>query len=147
MEWLNVFNFIVVILMLIPNTIYAYKNKGLKNNCTNKLMNIVEQIGRYGSMFLMVFNINIAEMGFTSDSSFTIWLVCTGALLLFYWFFWVLYSTKYRFTLAISLAIIPSIIFIFTGIMSRHWLLVIFGITFSMGHLYVTYQNNKITAK
>ena len=36
--WINVFGAVIVILMLIPNIIYALKNKGEKNNCTNQLM-------------------------------------------------------------------------------------------------------------
>lgn len=52
MEWLSIFGLIVVTFIMIPNVIYAAKNKDEKNKCTNKAMNIIEQIGRYGSIFL-----------------------------------------------------------------------------------------------
>ena len=42
---INLFGGFFVFLMLIPNIIYAVKNKDEKNLCTNKLMNIIEQIG------------------------------------------------------------------------------------------------------
>ena len=51
---INLFGFIIVVIMLIPNIIYGIKFKGLENKCTNKAMNIIEQVGRYGSMALMV---------------------------------------------------------------------------------------------
>lgn len=51
---INLFGFIIVVIMLIPNIIYGIKFKGLENKCTNKAMNVIEQAGRYGSMALMV---------------------------------------------------------------------------------------------
>ena len=74
MGWINVFGLIFVVILLIPNIIYAIKVKDQKNRCTNKIMNIVEQIGRYGSMFLMVFNIGLTEFGFASVFEFLIYL-------------------------------------------------------------------------
>ena len=65
----QIFSFVCVILAavlailvhaLLPGS-DAVKEKNQENKCTNKLMNLVEQIGRYGSMFLMVFNIGLAE--------------------------------------------------------------------------------------
>ena len=43
---------------MVPNIIYAIKNKDGKNLCTNKVVNILEQVGRYTTMFLMVFNVD-----------------------------------------------------------------------------------------
>ena len=53
--WLNIFGACIVVLMLVPNIIYAIGNKGEVNHCTNKLMNLVEQIGRYACIVLMWF--------------------------------------------------------------------------------------------
>ena len=47
-EWLNIFGLILVVLLLIPNIVYAVKNKDSENLCKNRFMNILEQIGRYG---------------------------------------------------------------------------------------------------
>lgn len=51
MNWINIFGLILVLLILIPNVIYACKNKKAQNHCTHRLMNILEQTGRYSSMF------------------------------------------------------------------------------------------------
>ena len=48
--WINVFGAVFVILMLIPNIVYAIKNTGERNLCKNLFMNLIEQIGRYPSM-------------------------------------------------------------------------------------------------
>ena len=70
MNWLNISGLIFVVLLLIPNIIHAIKVKNQKNKCSNKFLNVMEQIGRYGCMFLMVFNIGIAEFGFRSVGIF-----------------------------------------------------------------------------
>lgn len=141
MDWINIYGLIIVILMLLPNMIYAFKNKNIQNKSQNKAMNIIEQIGRYGCMFLMVFNIGIVDFSFHSDESFASWLILTTALLLFYWIFWIIYFIAPKNFISIMLAIIPTIIFISNGLFLSHWLLMLFGIAFGVGHLYVTYQN------
>ena len=85
MDWLNVFGLILVILLRIPNIAYAVRVKDQKNLCTNKFMNILEQIGRYACMFLMVFNIGIDEFGFGSVGAFLIYGIGNVLLMLTYW--------------------------------------------------------------
>ena len=51
--WINLFGAVIVILMLIPNIVYAVKNKSEQNLCTNRFMNVIEQLGRYACIFLM----------------------------------------------------------------------------------------------
>ena len=141
MDWLNVFGLILVILLLIPNIVYAIKVKDQKNLCTNKFMNILEQIGRYACMFLMVFNIGIAEFGFGSVAAFLIYGIGNVLLLLSYWIIWMLYFHKQSFGKQITLAILPVCLFLLSGITMRHYLLILFGLVFGVGHVYVTYKN------
>jgi hypothetical protein len=142
MGWINIFGMIIVVLMLLPNILYAFKNKTIENKCRNKTMNMIEQIGRYGSMFFMAFHIGIYELGFRSNLNFVIWLITTIILILLYWLIWFFYFLSPQSLAAMLLAIIPSIIFIFSGYFARHWLLLISGVIFSVGHIYVTHQNN-----
>lgn len=143
MNWINVFGLFIVIFMLIPNIIYACQNKDLVNKCTSRLINTLEQVGRYGSMFLMVCNLGIFEFGFRSKNGFAVWLVSVVVLLVAYWVFWLLYAKKPVMSLALLLAILPSIIFVLSGVMLRHWLLVGFGLVFSCAHIFITYKNHR----
>ena len=138
---INIFGLIIVILILVPNIIYAIKVKDHENKCQNKLMNILEQIGRYGCMFLMVFNIGVFELGFISAATVLAYLFGNLILLVSYLVIWVLYFKKPEYPKQIALAVIPTIIFILSGITSLHILLIIFGIFFGVGHIYVTKQN------
>lgn len=140
-NWLNVFGLIFVVLLLIPNIIYAIKEKEQQNKCTNKFMNVMEQIGRYGCMFLMIFNIGIAEFGFGSASAFFAYLFGNTLLMILYWIIWMLYFNKHTYLKQILLAVIPTCLFLLSGITMRHYLLVIFGVIFGIGHLYVTNKN------
>ena len=141
MDWLNVFGLILVILLLIPNMVYAIKFKDQKNLCTNKFMNILEQIGRYACMFLMVFNIGIAEFGFGSVVAFMIYGIGNVLLLLSDWVICILYFHKQSFGKQIALAILPTCLFLLSGITMRYCLLILFGLVFGVGHVYVTYKN------
>ncbi|MBP5555205.1 MAG: hypothetical protein J6X94_10105 [Lachnospiraceae bacterium] len=140
-SWLNILGLIIIVLLLIPNIIYALKEKNQENRCTNKLMNILEQIGRYGSMFLMVFNIGIAEFGFSSVGAFFVYLFGNILLLISYWLIWVMFFKKKTYQRQMALAIIPTGIFLLSGIAMLHYLLILFAVIFGIGHIYVTSKN------
>lgn len=44
-NWINVFGGIVVVLMLIPNIIFALKNKEQSSNKSSIIITVTEQIG------------------------------------------------------------------------------------------------------
>ena len=104
-------------------------------------MNVLEQIGRYGCLFLMVFNIGIAEFGFASDIGFLVYLLGNGFCLAAYLAVWLRYFKKPGLSCALALAILPTLIFLLSGITLRHWLLVGNAVLFGVGHIYVTYVN------
>ncbi len=61
---INIFGLIIVLLILVPNIIYAIRVKDQENKCQNKIMNILEQIGRYGCMFCLLYL-----------ESFSVWVI------------------------------------------------------------------------
>ena len=139
--WINIFGAVIVILMLIPNIVYAIKNKGEKNYCTNLFMNIIEQIGRYACIVLMWLPLLVWKFGFASVFEMMLYLTCNGIFLAVYWITFAVYMNRKSLQLALVLAIVPACIFIFSGILLRHWLLAGFAILFAVGHIYVTYKN------
>ena len=139
--WINVFGVIIVILMLIPNIVYTIKNRNENNLCTNRFMNVIEQIGRYACIVLMWLPLIACKFGFASVFEMVLYLVCNGALLAAYWISFAVYMKRKTVRLALVLAILPSCIFLLSGILLRHWLLVGFAVLFAVGHIYVTYKN------
>ena len=140
-SWLNIFGLIIVALILIPNIIYAIAVKGQKNKCKNMFMNILEQVGRYACMLLMIFNVGIAEFGFSNVALFLAYLFGNAVLLVAYWVVWMLYFKKPSFGKQIALAVIPTAIFLLCGVTMGHWLLVVFAVVFGVAHVYVTCKN------
>lgn len=50
MEWINIFGLFFIVVIMIPNIIYAMKCKdGFVNKWSNKIVETIEQIGRFGS--------------------------------------------------------------------------------------------------
>ena len=139
--WINLFGAGIVVLMLLPNILYAIKNKDEKNLCTNRVMNLIEQIGRYACIVLMWFPLLVWEFGFASVAAMLLYFVGNGALLAAYWIGYLIYFKKKNAGLALALAILPACIFLLSGLLLRHWLLVGFACLFAVGHIYVTYRN------
>ena len=139
--WINVFGAVIVVLMLIPNIVYAIKNKGEKNLCANRFMNIVEQVGRCACIVLMWMPLLVWKFGFASVLDMMLYMACNGLLLAAYWIAFAFYMKRRTVRLAIVLAVLPSCIFLLSGILLQHWLLVAFAILFAIGHIYVTYKN------
>lgn len=139
---INLFGFIIVVIMLIPNIIYGIKFKGLENKCTNKAMNVIEQVGRYGSMALMVLPLFVWEFGFSSVFMMFVYVLGNGILLFTYLLVWVFYFKKQTMGRAMILAIDPTCIFFLSGVTLYHWALVVAAIIFGVGHIYATYRNN-----
>ena len=143
LNWINPIGLIAVVLMLVPNILYAIKFKGHEPKCKCcRSMYILEQIGRYGSMFLMSFNIGIAEYGFASETYFTLYVISNIVLLVAYWLIYALYFHGQSNWKSMALAIVPSCIFLIDGILIRHHLLISFALIFALSHVCITRKDS-----
>ena len=139
--WINVFGAGWVILMLIPNIICALKNKGEKNLCESPAMNVIEQIGWYGCIVLMWLPLLVKKFAFAGVFEMLLYLAGNGILLLAYWIAFAVRMKHRSVGLALTLAFLPTCMFLQSGILLRHWLLVGLAVLFAVGHIYVTLQN------
>lgn len=104
-------------------------------------MNLVEQIGRYASMFLMVFNIGLAEVGFSSVGAFIVYMLGNILLMISYWTIWVLYFKKESLLETDSIGSYSDLYIFAKWYNNATLLLIIFAVIFGIGHLYVTNKN------
>lgn len=141
--WINIFGLCIVIAILIPNIIYAIRFRGVKNKCTDKIMNVVEQIGRYACMFFLIVHVGKTEFAFQSIGVFLVYLIGNALLILTYWIVWGLCFIKQSKWKSMVLAVIPTVIFGMSGITLQHGWLVVAAVLFGTGHIYVTWQNLK----
>lgn len=139
--WINLFGAIIVALMLVPNIVYALRRRDQQNRCESRVMNVLEQAGRYGSIALMWLPLFVWKFGFRSVGEMLLYFVGNGVLLAVYWAVYALYLKRETRGRALILAIVPACIFLMSGVLLRHWLLVGFGALFAVGHLCVTVKN------
>lgn len=144
MEWINIFGAIFIAVIMIPNIIYALKCKdGFKNKWSNKAVEVIEQIGRFGCFGCMIFHIPGTWFGWWSDEAFAIYLVVNSVLILLYCLIWIICFRKNTVFRALALSVIPSVVFLFSGIMSRSVLLIVAAVLFAPAHILISYKNTK----
>lgn len=71
----------IIIIMMIPNIIFAVKNKDMTNKCDNRLMNVIEKIGRYACIVLMWLPLLVGKFGFQSVFEMLVYIAGAAALL------------------------------------------------------------------
>ena len=142
MEWFNIFGLAFITAIMIPNIIFALKHKeAFENRYHNKTIEIIEQIGRFGCFGFMIFNIPTTWFCWWSDEAFAIYLMVDAVLIVLYCTIWVIYWRKNNVFKAMALSIIPSAIFLFSGIMCRSILLIISSLLFAPAHIFISYKN------
>ena len=144
MNWLNRYGLIIMMVIMIPNIIFSMKEKSFESKYNNKLVEIIEQIGRFGSMGLMIFNISLLEFGYWFNNGKIIYMILISILSILYCFVWFLYFIEATMEKAMLLAIIPTVIFLLSGIIQGKVLLIITAILFGIGHIIITYNNNSL---
>lgn len=144
MEWFNVFGLIFILIIMIPNIIFAIQCKdGFGNKRTNKYVEVMEQVGRFGCFGFMIVNIPGTWFGWWSDEAFSLYLIVDAVLVMLYCAVWMICFKKNSLFRALALSVIPSILFFFSGIMSRSVLLIIAAIVFAPSHIAISYRNAK----
>ena len=142
MGWFNYYGLTIIAIIMIPNIIFAIKNKdGFANTYKNKAVEVLEQIGRYACFVLMIFNIPYTYFNFWFDCALIVYLTANGVLCLLYLIFWVVCWNKNGKLKALSLSIIPSIIFLFSGIVLANIPLIAFAVLFGINHILLSCKN------
>ena len=133
---------IVVLALLIPNVVFACLKKiELTNVSDNKALVIIEQLGRYGSMLLMVFNIPNTYFGFFSAEVYWTYIGLNSTLLVLYWLGWVVFSERHRVFKAYVLSLIPSVLFLADAVLLRNIPLLIVSVCFAYAHITLSLEN------
>lgn len=138
--WINLFGGIIVVLILIPNIVYALKKQGhVDETSVPKILFVCEQIGRYACMILMWLPLLVWKFGFGSVEELLIYLFLNGILILAYYLGWLRYLKKPSLNNGMVLAVIPAVVFLISGLLLRHWLLVAAAVLFGVSHGWITY--------
>ena len=142
MSWFNYYGLIIMAIIMLPNIVYAIKHKNDPANTAHpKAVEIIEQGGRYACFALMIFNVPYTYFNFWFDYAFEVYLSVNGALCLAYIIFWIICWEESGKLKALSLSILPTCIFLFSGIILAYIPLIIFAVIFGIAHIYISYKN------
>lgn len=140
--WINGINLAAVFWLIIINVI-AYK-RGISENFSSRfrIVNILEQLGRYGCMIFMVFPIWVRnwEFGFCSVDAMVVWIISTIILLAVYTILWFWKRRGSTGTLY-GLAVVPVLLFLINGILLRHYALIASALLFALCHVMIVREN------
>lgn len=144
MECINVLGTVFLGIIMLPNIMYAIKCKdGFENKWNNKTVEMIEQIGRFGCCCFMIINIPGTCFGWWSYEVFALYFLSSIGLIILYCFIWTICFRENTVFKVLSLSIIPSIIFLSSGIASRSVLLIVSALLFAPAHIMISYKNVK----
>lgn len=142
MGWFNYYGLIAVVVILIPNIICAITDKSVyENKFKNKFVIVTEQIGRYGCMAFMVFNVPYTYFNFWFEYALYVYFSVNGALLVFYCLGWIIFRKSRSLAKALWLSATPSVIFIFSGVMLSSFPLIVCAVIFAVSHITISIKN------
>lgn len=147
MGWFNMYGLAIIAIMMIPNAVYAAKcPDGFENLWENRIVYPLEQIGRFGCFGLMAMNIPGTRFGFWFDGALTVYIAVNAVLLLAYCGVWVVCFRDNGVSRALALSVIPSVIFLFSGVMIASIPLIVAAAIFAPCHVVISYKNAALTS-
>lgn len=143
MGWFNAYGLVFMAVIMVPNIIYAVKQKPNLSTFQNKTVAFLEQIGRYGCFFFMIFNLPYTCFGYWFDCASTVYWSVNSVFCLAYLIFWALCWKRNDLLKALALSVLPTCIFLFSGVILINIPLMIFAVLFGFSHIYLSYKNVK----
>ena len=143
MSWFNLYGLVIMIIIMIPNIVYALLNKDETAPYRNKFLGILEQIGRYGCLIFMIFNIPYTYFNYWFENALIVYLSVNGGLCILYVLSWIIFRHKRNVVKALLLSVIPTVIFLFSGIVVASIPLLVLSVLFGLSHIYISYKNEQ----
>lgn len=140
--WLNIYGLVFMAVIMIPNIVFAVRCRdGFENRWKNRVIGTLEQIGRFGCFGFMILYIPGTWFGFPSDEAFAVYLIADSVLIAAYCLIWMICFRKNSVFRALALSILPSAVFLLSGVLSRSVLLIAAAVVFAPCHILQSLQN------
>ncbi len=141
-DWINFYGLLFIIIILLPNIIDALTQREIfENKYQKRPVLMLEQAGRFGCMVFMAVRIPGLYMDLFPGAE-TVYLCLSLTLVLLYCLGWILLRRESSVRKALILSIIPSVLFLESGILTVSIPLVVFSIIFSVCHILISYKNS-----
>lgn len=141
-KYVNFWGLVFVVIILIPNIVFAMTCKdGFENRYQNKLVETLEQIGRFGCFFSMFIMIPYMNKGYWFQQGKMVYLILGFLLVNLYCLGWIVFWKENSVRKSLYLSIVPSLLFLESGVLSGNILLLIFAVIFAPCHILISYRN------
>lgn len=148
MSWINFFGLIIVAVILVPNIIFAIRHKdGFVNLYHNRFVEIAEQIGRFGCFIFMFFTPPFLTEGYCFDKAKKINFTLSVVLAVLYCLGWIAFRKEESVRKSLVLSILPSLLFVESGILTTNIPLIIISPIFAICHIIISYKNAELREK
>lgn len=142
-DWFNYYGLIFVVVLMIPNVIYAIRNKNTTPSYRNKAAEAIEIVARFFCIALMIFNIPFTWIGFYFQFAEIVYLAVNSFLLAAYVIFWIVFRKKNGVVKALLLSVLPTLVFLFSGVMIGSIPLVVSSVFFGATHVLISVKNTE----
>lgn len=141
-KYVNFWGLIFVVIILIPNIVFAISCKdGFENRYQKKLVETLEQIGRFGCFFSMFIVVPYMNKGYWFQQGKAIYLILGFLFVGLYCLGWIVFWKENSIRKSLYLSMIPSLLFLESGVVSGNILLLIFAVIFAPCHILISYWN------
>lgn len=141
MDWFNWYGTVIVAFLMVPNLFFLMKQKEQSHKAYRNLkLEIPEQIGRIGCIIFMMLQIPYACRGVWLANGWIVYCVGNGILLAAYVAFWILCWNRYPRFRALSLSILPSVLFLWSGILTANLPLLATVLLFAPTHIAINWK-------
>lgn len=141
-KYVNFWGLVFGVIILIPNIVFAMTCKdGFENRYQNKLVETLEQIGRFGCFFSMFIMIPYMNKGYWFQQGKMVYLILGFLLVSLYCIGWIVFWKENSVRKSLYLSIVPSLLFLESGVLSGNILLLIFAVIFAPCHILISYWN------
>ena len=147
MNWFNVYGMIFVVLLMVPNVIFAAANKdGFVNRYQNKTVELLEQIGRFGRFGFMVICLPFACRGWWFDGAKTAYIAAGAGLTAMYLAGWAVFWKEDSVRKSLALSVLPSLLFLESGVLTLNIPLIAAAVIFAPCHITISCRNAELAA-
>ncbi len=140
---ISIFNIIIVAILLLPAVVFMFRTKHFRKHTSNRVMLILELVGRLACVLFMIFPFPEKEFAFPAVEYLLAYMLINGLGIVIYIALCVSFIKKPKVVKGVGLAVIPAVLFIACGITLEHYLLVFAAVVYAIGHIYRTVADAK----
>ena len=139
--WFNPFGLFLMVAILVPNFLFARRYPEAFTASQNKLLEALEQIGRFGCFGFMIIQLPGAVWGFWFPGAQEVYFAYGMVITALYCLIWALCFHRPSLFRALALSILPSLLFLGSGFLLCSLPLILSALLFAPCHIFISVRS------